>query len=63
MTLCANGIVSNSSFSWWGAYLMDIKNIVIYPKYWFGWKNKTESHIGIQPKTGIIIDPTNSIHK
>lgn len=50
MTLCEYGIVSNSSFSWWGAYLMNTKKKVIFPKYWYGWKSKIESHVGIQPK-------------
>jgi hypothetical protein len=50
MTMCEYGIVSNSSFSWWGAYLMNNKKKVIFPKYWFGWKHKVDSHIGIQPE-------------
>lgn len=56
MTLCEYGITSNSSFSWWGAYLMENKKEVIYPQYWYGWKSKTESHIGIQPSWGTTID-------
>jgi hypothetical protein len=36
MTLCEYGVCSNSSFSWWGAYLMKNKKIVIMPKYWYG---------------------------
>jgi hypothetical protein len=49
MMLCKYGIVSNSSFSWWGACLMKKKKKVIFPKYWYGWKQKVESHAGIQP--------------
>lgn len=49
MTLCDYGICSNSSFSWWGAYLMNNRKSVLMPKYWYGWKKKIESHIGIQP--------------
>lgn len=56
MSMCEYGIVSNSSFSWWGAYLMNIRKKVIFPKYWYGWKNKVESHIGIQPSWGTLID-------
>ena len=62
MTLCEAGIISNSSYSWWGAYLMNTKKKVISPKYWYGWKQKVESHIGIQPTFSEVIDftdPTN----
>lgn len=56
MTLCDCGIVSNSSFSWWGAYLMYSRNKVIFPKYWFGWKSKIESHPGIQPDWAEVME-------
>lgn len=37
MSLCDNNIISNSSFSWWGAWLNRNENkIVIGPKIWFG---------------------------
>lgn len=49
MMKCKYGIISNSSFSAWGAYLMQKRKHVIAPKYWFGWKIKKESHLGIQP--------------
>ncbi|MHA3098248.1 alpha-1,2-fucosyltransferase [Acinetobacter brisouii] len=56
MSLCEYGICSNSSFSWWGAYLMMNKKLVFMPKYWYGWKIKKESHIGIQPSWCKIIE-------
>jgi hypothetical protein len=56
MSLCEYGIVSNSSFSWWGAYLMHNRKKVIMPKYWFGWKSKIESHIDIQPQWAQLME-------
>ena len=36
-TLCANNIISNSSFSWWGAWLNDCPTKrVLAPSLWFG---------------------------
>jgi Glycosyl transferase family 11 len=56
MTLCEAGVISNSSFSWWGSYLMREKKLVISPKYWYGLKQQIESHPGIQPSFSIIFD-------
>jgi hypothetical protein len=37
MSLCDNNIISNSSFSWWGAWLNENNNkVVIGPNKWFG---------------------------
>lgn len=37
MTKCDHNIISNSSFSWWGAWLNENKNkVVIGPNKWFG---------------------------
>jgi hypothetical protein len=56
MTMCNAGIISNSSYSWWGAYLMSTRKKIIAPKYWYGWKQKVESHIGIQPTFSDVIE-------
>jgi len=56
MSLCNAGIISNSSFSWWGSAFMRESIIVIAPRYWYGWKQKVESHHGIYPSRAYIID-------
>ena len=45
MSLCKYGILSNSSFSWWSAYLNfnSIKKQIISPKYWY--QNKAMKNI------------------
>ena len=39
MTLCDRHIIANSTFSWWGAWLSNSKQ-VIAPTKWFGPNNK-----------------------
>lgn len=41
MSLCDCGIMSNSSFSWWSAYMQNRK-YCIYPQHWFN-KNKIDT--------------------
>lgn len=36
MSKCNNAVIPNSTFSWWGAWLIENKNkIVIFPQYWY----------------------------
>mgnify|MGYP001487744647 FL=1 len=44
MTLCSHGVLSASTFSWWGAFYVRDKikdnNIFLAPKYWAGHRKK-----------------------
>ena len=58
MSLCSGGIVANSSFSWWGAWLQNNRGKIVAPnpKKWFG---TAQSHLDtsdIVPDNWIIQD-------
>lgn len=55
MTECNSAIISHSSFSWWGAYLMKDRFKVFSPKYWFGFRMKIEFPQGIQPAFADVV--------
>jgi hypothetical protein len=54
MTLCKSNIIANSSFSWWGAWLNNMQDKVVYaPKNWF--KDKTICTDSLIPNSWNII--------
>jgi len=49
-------ILSNSSFSWWGAYLNKKAVKIIVPKFWSGFRRKTEEPYGIIRDEWTLLD-------
>jgi len=58
MSLCKHNIITNSSFSWWGAYLNNyMDKIVIAPSIWFG-KKGAKKWDTIYPDNWLIVSST-----
>lgn len=56
MSLCTDAIIANSSFSWWGAWLMSNKDkVVAYPSNWFGPAGQNLDTKDIAPKEWICV--------
>ena len=57
MTQCADFIIANSTYSWWGAWLcMNPFKEVIYPNRWFGPNNANKSTIDLFPRSWRILN-------
>lgn len=55
MTLCSGHIIANSSFSWWGAWLSDSKQVVA-PSGWFsGSQNECLNTADLIPDSWVMI--------
>jgi hypothetical protein len=54
MTLCTRHIIANSTFSWWGAWLANSKQ-VIAPSKWFGPNNSHLNTKDLYPESWEII--------
>lgn len=54
MTLSQNLIISNSSFSYWGAFLNEKKEKVIAPSLWFGFRHNVDTSGLLLPEYDII---------
>ena len=55
-------IISNSSFSWWAAFLSGKNNIVYAPKNWLGFRIGKEHPKGIMTDRFIWCDVNSSSH-
>jgi len=60
MRMCSNYVISNSTYSWWAAFLSLTDNpIVIYPSPWF---ENMKSPTGIAPPTWIPFEGYNPLN-
>jgi hypothetical protein len=50
MVQCDGGILSASSFSWWGAFFMDDFDYVFAPKHWLGFSSNIDYHENPTPE-------------
>lgn len=53
-TISKNNIISNSSFSYWAAYINESKNKVIAPSLWFGFRHNYNNSELLPPEYDII---------
>ena len=60
LSLCAGGVVSNSTFGWWGAALCGKTLPLIAPLYWLGWKNSSWYPRGVETSWLTYIDVTKA---
>ena len=56
MTLAHAGIISNSSYSWWGSKLARDIRLILSPRHWIGWRLKKTYPTFIQAKDFIQVD-------
>ena len=63
MACCQHNIMSNSTFSWWGAYMNEHSNkLVCYPSVWFGqYFEHTHDSKDMMPEDWVQIE-ANPIH-
>ena len=61
-SLCTHNIISNSSYSWWGAWLnQNPQKIVIVPKTWFGIQMRDYNLADLIPEEWIKIENPRTV--
>ena len=57
MTQCNDFIIGNSTYSWWGAWLSNNPDkVVYYPNKWFGHNNRNNLTHDLFPESWRMID-------